>query len=258
MALTMENEMKPDAKSCEEALEWIDGQAAVGQDGSQTDESGPEGPLAAHLEDCAACREQYARARALRSALATWEAPAPRVNIQARVMASIVRHEREQAGRQGVRSLRELIASVIGWRVQMPGYALAALVVVLVASLAWNVVGRRGRAGAEPGVSVAGAGPGARASMAGLPAMSVAGIPVVNGVPAVAIATPGTVIRNASQELSVQRAVGTPVGAQLVAAQAGSGRAGAPLLPVMFVVLGAPSVPTETLSDHHSLSDQTF
>ena len=121
---------------CDEFRQWLEDSSGV-----ELAEGEPARELSAHLRECGNCAAKLSEARALARAMAAWETPSPRVNIQARVMASIARQEQERAAR-GSR-VREFVSSLFGARIQVPTFALATVLILLVASLAWNILGNR-------------------------------------------------------------------------------------------------------------------
>lgn len=123
--------------NCKDLRGWVDS-LSVGE----LRDCSPGEDAARHLATCETCREYYRQARAVESVLPAWEAPAPRVNIQAKVMAAIASHERQRASESRAPGLLDILRMICQWRVQMPGYALAALVLLLMGSLAWNVMHR--------------------------------------------------------------------------------------------------------------------
>lgn len=146
-----------DARTCEAIRQWMEDASESELRGGPHDES-----LVCHLEECPACRQRVAGARTLAGAIADWQVPEPRVNIQARVMASIARQEQQRRVRKGAVAW---LRGVLDQRIQVPAYAVAAVLVLFVASVAWNFLAPRGNAGTSSSIAITNTAPSTPASM---------------------------------------------------------------------------------------------
>jgi hypothetical protein len=128
--------MEKQPMTCEEAREAIDGLTAKRP-------SAPAGERAfhEHIGGCAACRKLYEETQAQNQLLDAWVAPAPRGNIQARVMAGIARMERELREKERRPDLWDRTAALLfGRRFRVPAIAALGLAMLLLASLGLNAV----------------------------------------------------------------------------------------------------------------------
>ena len=88
-----------------------------------------------HIKKCQKCRELYEQMLSLNRLLDLWEAPAPKGNIQARVMARVAQIEREGGHRGFLLQLKNLFH----YRLRIPAIALLALLLILFTSLGINL-----------------------------------------------------------------------------------------------------------------------
>lgn len=111
------------------------------------------GALREHLESCAACRDAYEEIEARDRLLGQWTAPAPRGNIQAMVMSGIAQMERDRREKVLKKGFWHQLAALLGYRFKIPAVATAAVLIILIVSMIFNVVllgSSKGGRGEEP------------------------------------------------------------------------------------------------------------
>lgn len=128
--------------TCEAVRETI-----CGTPSEEPERESRKGALHRHLQECAACREFLERNLALDRVLAGWQAPEPRTNMQARVMARIAQMERTEREKNEAGSFGERFVALLRHRFQVPAFGALLLMACLAASLAFNVAQFRGTAG---------------------------------------------------------------------------------------------------------------
>jgi hypothetical protein len=69
--------------------------------------------LAAHVRDCADCRQRLAALESVWGQLGTWTTPAPAPDLEARILAGLPARTAEPKGRGWVRSMRVAAALVL-------------------------------------------------------------------------------------------------------------------------------------------------